>query len=188
MKCWKGSEKAEKLIVCLYVDDLLITDNNENAINMFKGQMMNEFEMSDLGLLNYFLGIEFKVTQYGTMMHQSKYAKNLLKRFNMQQSNPVGTPVDVRLVLKNHIDEDLVDPTYYRKIIGCLRCLCNTRLDLSFSVRLISRFMQGSKQSHLLVAQGTVDFGILFPKGEIDVKLELVGYSDSDWCGDKCDR
>ena len=145
MKCWKGSEKAEKLIVCLYVDDLLITDNNENAINMFKGQMMNEFEMSDLGFLTYFLGIEFKVTQYGTMMHQSKYAKGLLKRFNMQQINPAGAPAKVGLVLKNDTYEDLVDPTYYRKIVGCLRYLCNTRPNLSFSVGLSSRFMQESK-------------------------------------------
>ena len=92
VKYWKGSEKAEKSIVCLYVDDFLITASSENAINMFKGQMMNEFEMSDLGLLTYFLGIEFKVTQYGTVMHQSKYAKYLLKRFNLQQSNPARTP------------------------------------------------------------------------------------------------
>ena len=49
---------------------------------------MNEFEMSDLGLLSYFLGMEFRMTQYGTVMHQSKYAQDLLKKFNMQQSNP----------------------------------------------------------------------------------------------------
>ena len=70
---------------------------------------MNEFEMSDLGFLTYFLGIEFKVTQYGTMMHQSKYAKDLLKRFNMQQSNPTGTLAEVELILKNDSNEDLVD-------------------------------------------------------------------------------
>ena len=168
--------------MCLYVDDLLITSNSENTINMFKGQMMNGFEMSDLGLLTYVWGTEFKVTQYGVVMYQSKYAKDPLKRFNMLQSNPIGTLVEVGLVLKNDTDEYLVDPTYYRKIVGCLRYLCNTRPNLSFS-----RFMQEPKQSHLLVVkrilryvQGTVDFGILFPKAEVGIELELVRYSYSD--------
>ncbi|RDX61162.1 Copia protein, partial [Mucuna pruriens] len=156
--------------------------------------MMNEFETSDLGLLAYFLGIGFEMTQYGMVMHQTKYAKNLLKRLNMQQSNPVGTPTEVGLRLKKEIDEGQVDPTHYRRIVGCLRYLCNTRPDLTFSVGLISRFMQKLKRSHLLAAkrisryvQGTVDFGILFPKEET-TELELVKYFDSDWCGDKQDR
>ncbi|RDX81581.1 DEAD-box ATP-dependent RNA helicase 39, partial [Mucuna pruriens] len=151
VKCWKGSMKLEKLPVCLYVDDLLITNNSE---------MMNEFEMSDLGLLSYFLGIEFEITKY-----------------------------------ERETDEELVGPTHYRKIFGCLRYLCNTRPDLSFGVGLISRFMQEPRQSHLLAAkrilryvQGTIDFGVLFPKGEAEKELELIGYSDSDWCGDKSDR
>ncbi|RDX68180.1 Copia protein, partial [Mucuna pruriens] len=62
VKCWKDNVKSEKLIVCLYVDDILITSSSEEAIFDFKWQMMNEFEMSDLGLLSYFLGIEFKIT------------------------------------------------------------------------------------------------------------------------------
>ena len=66
------------MIVCLYVDDLLITSSNEEAIVVFKGQMMNEFEMSDMGLLSYFLGIEFRMTRYGIVMHQSKYGQDLL--------------------------------------------------------------------------------------------------------------
>ncbi|XP_006588253.1 uncharacterized mitochondrial protein AtMg00810-like [Glycine max] len=103
---------------------------------------MNEFEMSDLGLFSYFLGMEFRMTQYGTIMHQSKYAQDLLKKFNMQQSNPAGTPAEVGLVLEKETNEELVDPTHYRKIVGCLRYLCNTRSDLNFSVGLISRFMQ----------------------------------------------
>ncbi|RDX96257.1 hypothetical protein CR513_21111, partial [Mucuna pruriens] len=90
--------------------------------------MMNEFEISDLGLLSYFLGIEFEITKYGTVMHQSNY-------------------------------------------------LCNTRPDLSFSVGLINRFMQESRQSHLLAAkrilryvQGTIGFGVLFSKDKSDRK------------------
>ena len=145
--------KLETLIVCLYVDDLLITGSSEEEITAFKNQMMNEFEMSDLGLLSYFLGMEFRMTQYGTVMHQSKYAQDLLKKFNMQQSNPARTPAEVGLVLEKETDEEPVDPTHYRKIVGCLMYLCNTRPDLNFSVGLISRFMQEPRQSHLLAAK-----------------------------------
>ncbi|RDX98677.1 Copia protein, partial [Mucuna pruriens] len=132
--------------------------------------MMNEFEMSDLGLLSYFLRIEFEITKYGTIMHQSKYARDLLRRLNMQQSNPAGTPLE-------ETDEELVDPTHYRKIVGCLR------------------FMQEPRQSYLLATkrilryvQVTVGFGVLFPKGEVEAKPKLIGHSDSNWCGDKSDR
>ncbi|RDY13773.1 Copia protein, partial [Mucuna pruriens] len=139
VKCRKGSMKLEKLLVCLYVDDLLIPGSSEVEIAIFKKQMMNEFEMSDLGLLSNFLGIEFEMTRYGMVMHQTKYAKDLLKRFNMQQSNPVGTLVEVGLCLKKETNEEQVDPTHYRRIVRCLRYLCNTRSDLNFSVRLVSR-------------------------------------------------
>ncbi|RDX67657.1 Copia protein, partial [Mucuna pruriens] len=91
VKCWKDSMKSEKLLVCLYVDDLLIIGSYKEAIIGLERQLMNEFEMSDLGLLSYFLGIEFKMTRYD----QSKYAKDLLKRLNMKQSNPVDTLVEV---------------------------------------------------------------------------------------------
>ncbi|RDY14617.1 Copia protein, partial [Mucuna pruriens] len=169
--------------------------SNEVELASFKKQMMNEFEMSELGLLSYFLGIEFEMTQYGMVIHQIKYANDLLKRLNMQQSNPVGTPAEVGLSLKKETDKEQVDPTHCRRIVGCLRYLCNTRPDLNFSVGLVNRFMQEPKQSHLLAAkrilryvQRTVDFGILFPKEEAAAEPELVGYSDSDWCGDKQDR
>ncbi|RDX88384.1 Copia protein, partial [Mucuna pruriens] len=150
--------------------------------SVFLNGLLQE-EMSDLGLLFYFLGIEFEMSRCGMVMHQTKYAKDLLKKLNMQQSNPIGTPIEVGLSLKKETDEEQVDPTHYRRIVGCL------------SVGLANRFMQEPKQSHLLTAkiilryvQGTVDFGILFPKKEVVIEPKLVGYSDSHWCEDKQDR
>ncbi|RDY04998.1 putative mitochondrial protein, partial [Mucuna pruriens] len=164
--------------------------------------MMNDFKMSDLGLLSYFLGIEFKITKYGTIMKQSKYVRDLLRRLNIQQSNPTRTPIEVGLFLEKKTNEELVDLTHHRKIVECLRYLCNTRLDLSFSIGLISRFMQEPRLSHLLAAKGIlrypprqkriikgiIGFGVLFPKGKAGVEPELIGYSDSDCCGEKSDR
>ncbi|RDX81134.1 Copia protein, partial [Mucuna pruriens] len=103
--------------------------------------MMNEFEISDFGLLSYFLGVEFEITKYETVMHQSKYAKDLLRRLNMQQSNSVEIPTKVGILLEKETN-----------------------------------------------GIGTIGFGVLFPKGEAEEEPELIGYSDSNWCGDKSDR
>ncbi|RDX67233.1 hypothetical protein CR513_53920, partial [Mucuna pruriens] len=119
-------------------------------------------------------------------MHQFRYAKDLLRKLNMQQSNPVGTSIKVGLVLEKEIDEELVDPTLYWKIV-----FVQHKAYLSFSVGLINIFMQEPRQSHLVAkkilryVQETIDFGVLFPKGEEKAKPALIGYSDSYWCRDK---
>ena len=75
--------KSELLILCLYVDDLLITGSCKKEIEDFKGDLNKEFEMSDLGDISYFLGIEFYKSGRGLMMHQRRYADKILKRFEM---------------------------------------------------------------------------------------------------------
>jgi len=145
--------KTDKLIIYLYVDDLLITGSSEELISKFKGEMLNEFEMSDLGRLNYFLGIEFTETQSGLVMYQSRYAREVLRKFEMHQSNSANTPAEVVLHLEKEPEEISVNPTKYRKIVRSLRYLCNTRLDLCFSAGLISRYMQNPCQSYLNAAK-----------------------------------
>jgi len=85
---------TNKLIVCLYVDDMIVTGNNEEEMNAFKKNMMKKFEMSDVGNLTYFLGIEFEMNSQGVLIHQRKYAQDVLKRFNMLNCKPISTPVD----------------------------------------------------------------------------------------------
>jgi len=147
--------------------------------------MKSEFEMSDLGELNYFLSIEFTKTKHGVVMHQTKYTGDLLKRFKMEHSNPVVTPVQAGLKLEPESDDEFVNATNYRRMVWSLRYLCNSRLDLSFSVGVISRYMQDPKESQMYVAkrilqylQGTMGCRILFPNGQTNSELELVGYSD----------
>jgi len=83
----KGIE-GNQLCICLYVDDLIVNGNYVKEIEVFKTQMMNEFEMSDLGNLTYFLGMEFTEATEGLVMHQMKYASDILNRFNMMNCNP----------------------------------------------------------------------------------------------------
>src|ERR1044072_2529287 len=119
----------------------------------------------------------------------------MLKKFSMRGCNSAETPADMNVKLESFTEEEKVDSTLYRQIEGCLRFVCHTRHDISYSVGLVSRFMSDPRQTHLVAAKrilrylkGTASFGVLFPCQEEKVGLQLVAYSDSDWCGDKVDR
>ncbi|WVY91230.1 hypothetical protein V8G54_036744 [Vigna mungo] len=128
--------RVERLIMCLYMDDMLAIGSNEVLIQNFKLHMLSKFEMSDLGKLNYFLGIEFAETEKGIVMHQSCYAKEMLKKVEMQKCNAANTPVELDLRLETDLEEEVVDATFYRSMVGSLRYSCNTRPDVSYSVGL----------------------------------------------------
>ncbi|CAJ2633078.1 unnamed protein product [Trifolium pratense] len=183
------------IIICLYVDDLLITGSNESYISELKGDLKEEFEMTDLGLMTYFLGIEFLRNEQGILMHQTRYASEILKKFEMDKCNVALSPTEPRSQLTKCAEEGDVDPTFYRKLIGSLRYLCNTRPDLAYSVGIASRFMERPKGSHLIAVKRilryvkwTINYGIMFPASDRDKEFKLVGYTDSNWCGDHEDR
>ena len=105
-------------------------------------KVKNEFEMIDLGKLAYFLGMEFVTVPSGIILDQKKYAMDVLKRFNMNDCKPSITLVEVGLKLDNTSEDDeLVDPTLFKQLVGSLRYLCNSRPYISFAVGLVSRFM-----------------------------------------------
>jgi hypothetical protein len=167
---------TNKLIVCLYVDDMIVTGNNEEEMKVFKKSMM-----TDLGNLTYFLGIEFEMNSQGILIHQRKYAQDVLKRFNMLNCKPISTPVDTGVKLSLVNDEKEVNPTLFKQIVGSLRYLCHTRPDIAYGVGLISRYMVKPTTSHLVAAKrilryvkGTRNYGIQYFKNKSG---ELVVYS-----------
>ncbi|KAL8104868.1 hypothetical protein AgCh_028873 [Apium graveolens] len=179
--------KGKILIIGLYVDDLIFTGNNDDDIEEFKNNMMQEFEMTDLGLLHYFLGIEVKQDENGIFISQEKYARDLMKKFRMEDAKPSSTPVEVGLKLSMNDDSKFVDPTLYRSLVGSLMYLTATRPDITYGVSLISRFMEQPKKTHweagkriLRYVRGTLGDGIYYQKGN-DTKV--IGYCDSDWAG-----
>lgn len=132
--------RSELLILYLYVDDLLITGSCKE-IEDFKGDLGKEFKTYDLGNISYFLGIEFYKSSRGLMMHQRRYASEILKRFEMEDCNATSTPTEPRLQLSKDSDENDVVPTEYKILIGSLRYLFRTRPDLAYIVGMMSRFM-----------------------------------------------
>ena len=86
--------------------------------------------MSDLGNLSYFLGMEFKDIEEGVFLHQTKYAQDILRRFNMSNCKATVTPLETGANLKKESNDEFVSSTLYKQIIGSLRYLCNTRPDI----------------------------------------------------------
>ena len=151
--------------------------------------MKKEFEMSDLGLRSYYLGIEVSQKKCGISLRQTAYAKKILEQFGLLDCNPVTSPMEPKLKVKKDEDGEKVDPTEYRRVVGCLRYLTHTRPDLSYAVGIASRFMEQPTTLHFQVVKhilryvkGTVDYGLNYGKGrEIE---DLVGFTDSDLGGD----
>lgn len=138
----KANDYGDLLILCLYVDDVIFTGNYLKMISDFQNIMMKEFEMTDLCLMSYFLGIEVVQENDGIFIHQKKYAGEFLKKFKMEVSNPVKTPVEIGLKLTKDGDERMIDPTYFKQIVGSLGYLTCTRPDICYAVGLVIRYME----------------------------------------------
>jgi hypothetical protein len=191
---YRRSGEKGSLLVGVYVDDLIITGDDGGDIDTFKQQMHNLFDMSDLGLLTYYLGIEVKQKAGAITLCQSAYAGKILEMTGMAGCNPCHTPIENRLKLtKGHAD-NAVDATRYRSIVGGLRYLCNTRPDITHAVGMVSRYMEGPTAAHWVAVKqilryisGTMGYGCRYTNGTTAVPA-LVGFSGSDLAGDVDDR
>jgi hypothetical protein len=180
------------LIVALYVDDLIYIGNNVELFQKFKSHMIAEFEMTDLGELHYFLGIEVWQKEDGILMSQGKYTLDILKKFRMTSCKLETTPLEVGLKLYGHDESKSVDITLYRQLVGSLIYLTTTRPDISFAVSIVSRFMSNPKEIHwkeamriLRYLHSTIGYGLIYRSTE---DFRLIGYTDSDWVGCMDDR
>ena len=138
----KVEDGGKMPIVCLYVDDLIYTGSNTAMFESFKKSMMAEFEMSDLGMMHYFLGIEVLQSSTGILISQKKYVGEILDRFQMKDCNPVSTPFEFGLKLNKDNGGKKVNSTLYKQIVGSLMYLTATRPDIMHAVSVISRYME----------------------------------------------
>lgn len=188
----KLNQNGDMLLVCLYVDDLIFTGNNLKMFDNFKRAMAKEFEMTDIRLMSYYLGIEVKQKDDDIFISQKGYAKEILKKFEMEHCKPVSTPVEYGVKMSLHQDGEEINPTFFKSLVESLRYLTCTILDILFGIGLVSRHMEASTTSHLKVVKrilryikGTIDYGILYAFSH---NFKLVGYCDSDWAGDVDNR
>jgi hypothetical protein len=110
--------------------------------------MQSEFEMTDLGIMKYFLGIEVNQSAKGIFVCQQKYAADIIKRFLMEGCNPAKTPIPLGTKLSKNDEGSIVDSTLYKSLVGSLLYLTTTRPDIMYATNLVSRFMESPKDSH----------------------------------------
>ena len=189
------AEMQERIIVGVYVDDMIITGSNSYQIVEFKERMKHVFEMTDLGILSSYLGIEIKHEATYTWLNQRSYIETILHAFKMNECNSVRTPMEAqfKLGIGKGKGKDEVNPSRFRSLIGSLRYLLKTRHDLTYSVNYLSRYMSNPSSEHmnatkrvLRYIKGTSSFGLKYERGM--KKHSIQGFSDSDFPGDSNDR
>lgn len=142
-------EGDEVLIIAVYVDDILITGIKVSNIVRFKKQMAQKFEMSDLGKLSYYLGIEVSREGDHIVLKQTAYAQKLLEKAGMVDCNPVKYPMEVKVQLDKDEKGKYVNSTMFKSLVGGLRYLVHTRPDIAYAVGIVSRFMERPTVLHL---------------------------------------
>ena len=145
---WRGTGRAV-LLVGVYVDDLIIAGADAEEVEKFKAAMKQRFDMSDLGLLSFYLGIEVRQDASGMTLRQAHYAKRILELGNMAGCNPAHTPIEEKPKLSRESKAEEVDPTHYRWLVGSLRYLVHTQSDLVFAVGYVSHSMEWPTVEHL---------------------------------------
>ncbi|KAI3685730.1 hypothetical protein L6452_34988 [Arctium lappa] len=180
------------ILVQIYVDDIIFGATDQSLCDEFASLMKSQYEMSMMGELTFFLGLQVKQSSDGIFINQSKYIRDLLKKFNFENSSPMKTPMAPPLKLHDDPDGVSVDITSYRGMIDSLLYLTASRPDIMFATFLCARYQANPKESHLAAVKrifrylkGTMNLGLWYPK---DSGFDLMGYSDSDFAGSKIDR
>ena len=185
-------ENDKLLILVVYVDDIIFGSNEESMNQSFSLVMQKEFEMSLLGELTYFLGLQIQKNEGFIFLSQTKYLKQILKKYGMEDSKPVCTPMFTGCSLSANDECVGVHQPTYRSMIGSLLYLTGTRPDIMHVVGIVGRFRANPKETHLQAVkrifqylQGTQNYGLWYPR---DTYLTLHAYTDADWAGSTDDR
>ena len=193
--CLYISSEGELCIIAVYVDDILLATKSEKKV---KNRLSAEFEVKDLGDLQYLLGVSViqNHKEKSVWIGQPTYTLNVLEKFGLKDAKPVTTPVCVGSKLtKAKEDDELVDESLYQSAVGSLQYLSTmTRPDITFAVSNVAKYSSKPTKEHWIAVKrilrylkGSHNFGLLYRKSDCDTS-KCIGFSDSDWAGDLDDR
>lgn len=179
------------VVILIYVDDLVITENDQVGMEHLKQHLGKEFDIKDLGNLKYFLGIEIARSLKGLFLSQRKYVLNLLKETGKTGSKLANIPMDFSQKVTNN-NESLEDVNRFQRLVGKLIYLTITRPDISYAVSYVSQFMQKPMKGHLELINQILRYLKSAPGRGILMQnhghVNIVGYTDADWVGSPLDR
>ena len=186
------SYSAGRILLLLYVDDMIITGDDIDGIADLKSTLSRRFDMKDLGPLRYFLGIEVASSEKGYLLSQSKYTADIIERARLTDTRIVDSPLEVNARYTPSDGTPLPDPALFRSVVGSLVYLTITRPDIAYVVHIVSQFISSPTSIHwaavmriIRYLRGTLYQSLLFSSTS---SLELRAFSDADWAGDPTDR
>eukprot|EP00253_Pinus_taeda_P025335 PITA_25335 len=167
-------------------------DRDDQLIKSCKEDLAREFEMKDMGLMHYFLGMEVWHRDGEVFVSQGKYANEILRCFHMEMCKPMETPLPGNWRKEDATSGEVVATTVYQQLLGSLMYLVNTRLDLCFAVNPLSQVMvQPTKlfrkaTKHVLrYLRGTTQYGLRYNRTK---GVKLQGFMDANWAGSSSDK
>ncbi|GJZ14710.1 putative ribonuclease H-like domain-containing protein, partial [Tanacetum coccineum] len=185
-------DKKDIMLVQVYVDDIIFGSTKKSWCDEFEALMKSRFQMSSMGELTFFLGLQVKQKEDGIFLSQDKYVAEILKKFDFENVKTASTPIETQKPLVKDEEAADVDVHLYRSMIGSLMYLTTSRPDIMFAVCACSRFQVTPKTSHLNAVKrifrylkGRPKLGLWYPK---ESSFDLVAYSDSDYAGANLDR
>jgi hypothetical protein len=183
-------ENDNLIIVEIYVDDIIFGSDDNRLSKQFAESMQKEFEMSMLGEMKFFLGLQITQSDKVISISQTKYINEMLKKFQMEDFKPVVTPMVTGCELSKFDDTKDVDQRVYRSMIGSILYAITTRPDIMHVVCQVGRFQASPKTSHLLAVRRifrylkgttkTTKYGLWYPTGN---HLDLYAFTNADWAG-----
>ncbi|GKC01822.1 putative ribonuclease H-like domain-containing protein [Tanacetum coccineum] len=184
--------KSDILLVQVYVDDIIFGSTKRMLCTEFEKLMHKKFQMSSMGELTFFLGLQVTQKDDEIFISQDKYVDEILKKFGFLTVKTTSTPMETSKPLLKDAEAKDVDVHLYRSMIGSLMYLTSSRPDIMFAICACARFQVTPKVSHLRVVKrifrylkGQPKLGLWYPK---DSPFDLEAYSDSDYAGASLDR
>ncbi|GJR78010.1 putative ribonuclease H-like domain-containing protein [Tanacetum coccineum] len=185
-------QKGDILLVQIYVDDIIFGSTKQELCIEFEKLMKDKFQMSSMGELTFFLGLQVQQRKDGIFINQDKYVAEILSKFNYSDVKTASTPVDLERPLVKDGDEKDVDVHLYRSMIGSLMYLTASRPDIMFAVCACARFQVTPKTSHLLAVKrifrylkGKPTLGLWYSRNS---PFALVAHTDNDYTRATQDR
>ena len=186
------NKKKDIFLVQVYPNDIIFSATNNSLCREYVKFVQGEFEMSMMEELNYFLGLQIKQLKDGIFICQSKYTKELLKKFDMDQNKPYRTPMSPLIKLNLNEDSKKMEPNLFRGMIGSLLYFTASRPNIMFSICMCVCLQSNPKESHLIAIKrilrylnGTPNLGLWYPRLD---SYYVYRYIDTDYVGSKTNK